>query len=259
MTHIRPLGIGLLAMFVSIVLTSASASALLAEPEIGRCVKVASGTGEYEVASCTGGAKAAGGRYDWQLAAKKNFVSGGGVGTLETPGGKKIECKSFLGKGEYYAPFPQDETINVRLFGCKEFTFNFECHNNAPEELDFAMFGEYGFINNFINKAGNLVVAVGMSLKIDDPQKFECGPNKNQFVFGGGAIGRVTPIDKMSSTFAFKFAAVKGKQKPAKFEGGVNQAFVLEETSPPMPPEEAGLTITYSNSNEEPLEIKAKE
>jgi hypothetical protein len=259
MRHIRPLGIGLLAMLASIVLTSASASALLAEPEIGRCVKVAPGTGEYEVASCTGGAKAAGGGYDWQLASKKHFVSGGGVTILETTGGKKIECKTFFGGGEYYSPFPQDETITVRLFGCKEFTFNFECHNGAPEELIFSMFGEYGFIKNFINKEGKLAVAVGMSLKFDDPQKFECGPNKNQFLLGGGAIGRVTPIDKMSTTFAFKFAAIKGKQKPAKFEGGLKQAFVLEETSPPMPPEEAGLTTTYSNSNEEPLEIKAKE
>jgi hypothetical protein len=104
-----------------------------------------------------------------------------------------------------------------------------------------------------------LVVSVGISLKLSDPQKFECGPNKNHFVLGGGAIGRVTPINKMTTAFTFKFTATKGKQIPAKFEGGVKQAFVLEETSPPMPPEDAGLTTTYSNSNEESLEIKAKQ
>jgi len=259
MTHLRPLGIGFLATCAAIALTSASASALLAEPEIGRCVKVLAGTGEYEVATCTGGAKAAGGRYDWQKAAKTHFVSGGGATILEATGGKKIECKAFSGEGEYYVPFPQDETLNVKLFGCKEFTFNYECHNAAPEELDFAMFGEYGFVNNFLNKEGKLVVAVGMSLKIDDPQKFECGPNKNQFRIEGGAVGRVTPIDKAGAKFTFKFAQSKGKQKPPGFEGGAPQAFVLEETFPLMPPEDAGLMSTYTNSNEEPLEIKARE
>jgi hypothetical protein len=250
--------VGLQLACVSLTASVASASALLAEPEIGRCVKVAPGSGEYEVPSCTGGAKAAGGLYDFQAAAKKKFTSGGGVTVLEAVGGKKLECKTFTGEGEYYNPFPQDETIEVRLFGCKEFTFNFECRNGAPGELMFKMFGEYGFIHNFINKEGKPVVAPGFNLKLTDPQPFECGPNKNQFKIYGGAVGRVNPVDKMSGTFTFKFSQLAGKQKPTRFEGGFKQAFGLEETSPPMPIEEAGLATSYSNTNEEPLEIKAK-
>ncbi len=154
--------------------------------------------GEYEVASCIGGRKAAGGLYDWEKAAKTKFASGGGLTVLETTGAKRIECTVFSGEGEYYRPFPQDETISVRLFGCKEPTLKVECHNSAPEEIDLVMFGEYGFIKN--------PASVGMSLKLSDPQKFECGPNKNQYRLEGGAIGSVTPIDKMSkATFKFKF------------------------------------------------------
>jgi hypothetical protein len=240
-------------------LAPASAPALLAVPEIGRCVKVPVGTGEYEIASCTGGQKATGGRFDWEKAAKSKF-SGGAVSlwTIEAVGGKRIECTAFSATGEYYVPFPQDEELNLHLFGCKETTFNFECKNSAPEELDFVMFGEYGFIRNF-TKEGKLVVSVGMALKFDDPQKFECGPNKNQYRMEGGVVGAVTPIDKASSTFTFKYAQSGGKQKPRHFEGGFNQAFTLEETFPAMPPEEAGLGVTFANVNEEPIEIKAKE
>ncbi len=75
MARIRMLGLCLIAIGASSALGSASASALLAEPELGRCVKVAPGSGEYEVASCTGGAKATGGSYDWEHEAIKTSSS----------------------------------------------------------------------------------------------------------------------------------------------------------------------------------------
>ncbi len=259
MLQIRMLAGCAIAMLALCALGPAQSSALLGVPEVGRCVKVAPGSGEYVVASCVGGRKAAGGEYDWQMGTKTKFTSSGGLTVLETTGAKKIECAAFAGEGEYYKPFPQDETIHVKLFGCKEPALKVECHNSAPGEIDLVMFGEYGFIKNFINKAGKLIVSVGMSLELSDPQTFECGPNKNQYHLEGGGIGPVTPIDKMSTTFKFKFKAAVGKQKPARFEGGPKHAFTLEQTFPPMPPEEAGLTSTYANTNEEPLEVKAKE
>ncbi|HME05214.1 MAG TPA: hypothetical protein VKG38_19480 [Solirubrobacteraceae bacterium] len=241
-------------------LAPAQSSALLGVPEIGRCVKVAAGTGEYEVASCTGGRKPTGGHYDWEKASKIKFVAGGGLTEIETTGGKKVECTVMAGTGEYYAPFPQNEEIDVKLLGCKENVFHFECRNAAPEEIDLAMYGEYGFIKNALNKEGKLVVSVGMSLKVDDPQKFECGPNKDQYRIEEGVIAPVTPIDKMSATtFTFKFKASAGKQKPPRFEGGGLEALILDETFPAMPPEQAGLTGTIKNTNEEAMEIKAKE
>jgi hypothetical protein len=35
-------------------------------------------------------------------------------------------------------------------------------------------------------------------------------------------------------------------------------ALALEQTFPPMPPQQAALASTFSNTNEEPLEVKAK-
>jgi hypothetical protein len=240
-------------------LAPAQSSALLAEPEIGRCVKVVAGTGEFVVASCTGGRKATGGNYDFEKATKKKFTSGGGLTVLETTLGKKIECAALSAEGEYYFPFPNTETFHLKLGGCKENVFHFECTTGPPGVVELVMFGEYGFIKNLV-KEGKTVVSVGMDLELTDPQKFVCGPNHNEYKLEGGGIGAVTPIDKMvASGFTFKFTQSKGKQKPTHFQGGVNHEFVLEETFPPMPAEAGALMSTYVNSNEEALEIKAKE
>ena len=60
----------------------ADSSALLAFPEIGRCVKVAPGTGAYALATCTGGAKG-GGEFEWQPGlVKPKFLGKGGITRL---------------------------------------------------------------------------------------------------------------------------------------------------------------------------------
>jgi len=253
------IGLCLVVMGASSALGSASASALLAEPELGRCVKVAPGSGEYKVASCTGGAKAAGGSYDWKREAiKDKFVSAGGVTVLEAIGGTKYECKTLVNEGEYDN---DGAGLLLRLFGCRDVALNFECTNAAPENIVTPTLpGEWGFIMNKLNKEGKLVVSVGLELGIPEPSvKFECGPNKNKFELSGQFIVPIAPIDKMSTTFKLKAKAVAGKQHPAKFEGGGVRALTLQQVFPPMPPKGAGLTSTDTITSEEPLEIKAKE
>jgi hypothetical protein len=260
MLRVRILAPCVLAMLALCAVAPAQSSALLAFPEIGRCVKVAPGTGHYERSSCTGGAKAAGGEYDWEPGlAKAKFVSAGGVTILETISGLKIECKKVLGEGEY--GFPDDMTLTLHLLGCKDLALNFECRNLGPEEIVMSkLLVELDFIHNFLNKEGKLVVSVGAPLPFEEPTiSFECGPNKNQLTLSGVAIATVSPIDKMSKTLSLKLKEKSGKQMPSKFEGGGKLTPVLQQTFPPMPPAEAGLSSSDTATNEEQVEIKAAE
>jgi hypothetical protein len=236
----------------------ANSSALLAFPEIGRCVKVAPGTGAYALASCTGGAKG-GGDFEWQPGlVKPKFVGKGGITVLETIGGLKIECKKLVDDGEY--GFPDDIIINVHLMGCQDLAIPFECHNAAPEEIFVKLEMETDFIHNHLNKEGKPVVSIGAPFNFEEPTvNFECGPNKDQFTLSGIAIAPVTPIDKMTKTLTVKLVQKSGKQMPTKFEGGLPLSAKLQQTFPPMPKEQVGLSASDTNTNEEPLEVKGEE
>lgn len=70
----------------------------------------------------------------------------------------------------------------------------------------------------------------------------------------GSVIAPVTAVDKMSATFALKFKAAKGKQKPTSFEAGLTDTLTFASSSRE---EQAGLTSTITVANAEALEIKA--
>ena len=70
---------------------------------------------------------------------------------------------------------------------------------------------------------------------------------------------KASQLDKMVSEFTFTFKAVAGRQAPEAFEGAAKDTLTttfvsgIEKRSEP-----SGLTTTLTNTNEEPLEIKAK-
>jgi hypothetical protein len=235
---------------------AASASAL---PEVGRCVKVAPGAGQYLVPSCTGGAKA-GGTYEWLPGAVKNkIVSAGGASTLETVGAVKIACKALADESSYLTPTTLS-TVIIRLFGCEDTNIKGPCENTANGgEIVIAAPGsqELGFIRNKIVKE-KPSVSVGLDIVLRERILFRCqGPAGNaEFVLFGSVIAPLTPIDKMSNTFTLKYKASKGKQQPKKFELGPVDTLSLENLLTAKI-EQAGLTVTDTLSNEEPLEVKA--
>jgi len=251
MKDVRTLALCVLAIFAMCAVTAACASAAL--PELGRCEKVAKGTGEYKAATCTGGIILTG-SYDWHPGAvKPMFVSGGGATTLETTGGVKIACKAVADEGSYGTP--KAVSALIRFLGCEDTAIGGPCENtSAGGEVVAFMAGEFGFITNTIK-----VVSVGLALAPRERITFRCqGPRGNaEFALLGSVIARATPIDKMTSTFTLKYAASKGKQKPAKFEAGPKDTPLLENLITKTV-EEAGLTGTDSLSNAQPLEIKAK-
>jgi hypothetical protein len=164
-----------------------------------------------------------------------------------------------LAEGEY--ALKDDLDAVYRLFGCRDLQLSFECRNLGPEEIVTAKLpGELGFTRNFINKEGKLVVAVALAISFEEPTvSFECGPNKNRLTLKGIVIAPVAPIDKMAKAVSVKLKQSKGKQMPAKLEGGGKQTLILQQTFPPMPPEQAGIASIDTNTNEEPMEIKAAE
>jgi hypothetical protein len=245
---LAPCALTILALFA---VAPAQSSALLGFPEFGRCVKVAPGTGNYLLSSCTGGAKP-GGEYNFEPLVKPTFAGTGGVTVLETVSGLKIECKKVIDEGEYGS---DDIELTAHLIGCKDLALNFECSNAAPEEiLMLKLVIELEFLSNHLNKKGKLVVSVGAPIQFEEPHiYFECGPNKNKFTLSGIAIAPVSPIDKMSKTLSLKLKEKSGKQMPNKL-GSSKLVPVLQQTFPPLPPEEAGLssinTLTYAEASE---------
>jgi hypothetical protein len=80
---------------------------------------------------------------------------------------------------------------------------------------------------------------------------FECGGKAVSV--GGSVIVPVTALDHMVTAFKLKAAQTGGKQSPEEFEVGPKDTLTFNEGGE----EQAGLTATQTNTNEELLEIKA--
>jgi hypothetical protein len=108
----------------------------------------------------------------------------------------------------------------------------------------------------YISGGGTSKPSVGIRLAPATGTQFadiECsGVN---VTLAGSMIATVTAqIDKMTLTSTLRFKALRGKQNPGQFEGGSSSSLTATSGSEA---EQAGLTSTESNSNEELLEIKA--
>jgi hypothetical protein len=234
-------------------MTAAGASAAL--PELGRCEAVPPGTGEYELASCTGGAKPTGGNFDWHPGAVKNkFSSVSGAATLETKGGSQITCKSILQLGEYVSS--QREIDTMRMFGCQLVALGGHCQNANPEEIVTPpLEGRLGFIK------GGAKPAVGLDLlPLEGPRvvEFKCDTPAGGLVpvvVLGSVIAKISPLEKMTATSKRTYAESKGKQAPTHLEGAPPDVLTLLIGA--NPPEESGLKAALMTSNEEKLEVKA--
>ena len=103
MKCIRIMGLGVVAVFATSALASASASAVEL-PELGRCVVVgAKETGEYSSSKCTEASKGgADPDYNWLPGpgAKPGFKGSGTTATLEAVNKSKIKCTSTTDEGK---------------------------------------------------------------------------------------------------------------------------------------------------------------
>lgn len=253
------LSISLAALLAIAALPVMPVVAQAAPPELGRCVKVTTGTGnKYKDAGCELGVVPTG-KYEWEPGVasstgvvKNHFKSAEGKSTLETVAGLAITCAKDTDHGEYTGPQTDLETIVFT--GCKH--GKVPCQTTAsgpPGQITTALLTSVlGFIK--------APTEVGMSLEAPTGEpfaQFVCGPIG--VVITGSVIAPITPISKMTLSFKEKFKATAGKQEPESFEFQPKDTLTCSayETSSGvlLGIEQCGFTSTDTVVNEEKLEI----
>jgi hypothetical protein len=251
-------------------------------PEIGRCVKVAPGTGLYkynQYKNCVVHSPTGKGSYEWFPGpgeTNDKFEATLNKFLLETVGGKKVQCGGFV-TGEYKDS--KTATVELEMKGCNNLATHQKCQGPTPEEGEInaplgGIEAEIGFIRGGAEKP-----IVGWDIK---PKKEQPSPNVLEFTCGtpvvetvedwsveGSVIGALKSAEKMTSIFKLTYNATGGKQQFERFEGGLKDTLLAKIVTVPTtgPPssvsEEAGLitrgeTKPFVIENGEPLEIKAK-
>ncbi len=235
---------------VAVLAMAAGASALSA-PEMGRCVKVAVGTGKFTSATCI--KEKAKGSYEWLPGAEKaKFSTKGGVGTLATLSGVTVTCKTQESGGEFTSPKTVGSVV-VRFSSCE--SAGFLCSTEgakAGEIVTNNLEGRIGFENKLKKKVAFdlFPTAADAGLYVT----FNCGVALHITV-GGSVLVPLTPVDKMLTTLTLKYSAKAGKQKPEHFEGEPNDVLITEING--KKPEQSGITITSTQTAEEALEVNA--
>jgi hypothetical protein len=263
MKQIKTLGGWTLAaiVLVAIVVPAAASAAL---PEVGRCVKVAKGTGAYKGSSCVTHATGAGGSWEFipvTAAEKQAFAGSGSSPIITTAGHGVLTCVTGNMSGEWTGP--KTATVQLELQACTN-SANQGCQTTPaqPTEIRGVVEAEIGFI-----KSEAPGISVGFDLKPQPPltslATYECGNLGELNKIEGSVIAKDIPLNKMVTTSAlvYKVSKATGQQVPESFEGGVKDTLSttfmsgLESSTG-----ESSLKMTeYVNTNVNPLEIKAKE
>jgi hypothetical protein len=247
----------LLAGFVPLLAVTALAATPIAAqagpPELGRCVKVASGLGKYADAGCEKGEVKTKGTFEWFPGAIKNhFTSVEGKSVIETVGKIKIVCKADTDRGEYTGPKTDLETITFT--GCKYAALGTTgtCQNGGAGEITTNLLTS---VLGFIAKP----TTVGVSLEGPGGifAEFNCGPL--HIVITGSVIAPIIPISKMTLKFKEIFKATVGLQNPEKFESEPKDTLLCEvfegSSGTLILSEQCGFTSSDTVTNEELLEV----
>jgi hypothetical protein len=242
-------------------------------PEVGRCVKVATGTGKYSGASClTLATKPSTKKYEWMPASfseKLTFSGSGLETTLMTVGHPTIKCVAANLSGEWTGP--KTASVNVEFQGCTN-SSGAQCQTvtNPGNKSEIALkgvLGELGFIRYEVVE-GKVISVVGLDLKPQPPMTslatYECTGSSEAGHIEGSVIGKITPINKTTSEQKLLYYATKaGEQRPEQFQFGPTDTLITSFTTG-VPEESTGsgassLNIkSESGKNAAPLEIKAK-
>jgi hypothetical protein len=230
-------------------------------PEFGRCIKTTGG--KYEDAGCTTVGGASGKSFEWYAAfgsahplEKTGFttvIKEATFAELETVGGNKVTCSGESGTGKYTG----NKTIGsmtVTFTGCSAFEANCSSAGSPTGTIvTSALEGVLGVeelgAEPVLNKIGEDVFPVGHSGPVGE---FTCAGLP--LVLSGAIISPVTANGmRLSSTIKAK--ALKGKQKPENFVGGPPE--VLKAVINGAPAEQAGESITTTQTNEEKVEVSS--
>ena len=190
-----------------------------AGPEYGRCLKVAEGSGKYSGGACE--VEKAGGSYEWTPGVgKAHFTLAGGGATFETNTKVKLVCKASSGAGEYTSAKEVGNTT-IKFTECEYEGAKCTSAGAATGEVvTSSLEGELGWKEILHSQVALALFPTG---EVGPFAEFKCG--STAVVIVGSVLVPVT-ADAMSTTSVMEYVAVKGDQKPQKFEGGLED--VLE-------------------------------
>jgi len=240
-------------------------------PEIGRCVKVATGTGKFNFSNCIAVDKDGGdGSWEWKPGPGEHgtFKMRVSSVTFQTVGGGKDNCTLGFLTGQY-ANGKEVKISKVTLQGCINVISNQDCSSSPAEkgiiESSQPLVGEIGFLPNPKNEANPYV---GVDLKAEPETlpllTFTCGETLGESVaLEVSVIGKILKLNKMYAEDGIVYTQKAGVQKFQAFKGGVKDT--LTETITPLTnplerhSEAAAMGASGALVNGEPIEIKAKQ
>ncbi|MGA2321347.1 MAG: hypothetical protein ABSG95_11505 [Solirubrobacteraceae bacterium] len=219
-------------------------------PELGRCVEVGAGMGDY-----AGGCSVPRGRghYEWRPEAlKTGFTSTGGAATLETVGKWKMACKTEAGRGEYAGTMGLRDFV-LTFSGCE--ALGHECSTAGAVEGEVVTNALEGLLQ-WRNKAMKEVALDLLPAGGTGWAQLECGGRPIEV---NGSLLVPATVGKASAATVLKYSAAKGKQKPREYvtAAGMKVRDFLEANPFAEGFEQAGLTAEVTLRSEEPLEIDA--
>jgi hypothetical protein len=235
--------------------------AVLPLPDIGRCLKVepnAEGKklvyhGEYTNSTCTLESESKEGKFEWTTGPgpKAKFAGASGVVKLESASKAVVTCTASTSEGEYTGP--KTQKTSIVLTGCSQGpkAQSVPCQSSSAGTGEIRTAPLDGGMEFIKEGEASETPSVGVDLKPASGTTiaaFECGGKA--VTVGGSVILPVTALDKMTAAFKLKGFGMGGKQSPEAFEVG-------PKDTPTYNAEGAGITATFTNTNEEPLEIKA--
>jgi alpha-tubulin suppressor-like RCC1 family protein len=240
-------------------------------PEVGRCVKVPVGTGRYSGGNCVTLAKGELGRkYEWMPVTpteKPAFSGSGGETTLTTAGHSAIKCIVANLSGEWTGP--KTASVSVELEGCLT-AGGAQCQTvtnpQTKSEIKLnSVLGELGFIR-YEEVEGKLIATVGLDLKPQPPMKelaaYECTGSSETGHIEGSVIGKITPLNKMTTeSNVLYLARASGEQRPEFFQGSPTDTLITSFTAGTESKGSGASSLNVKSEtgkNAVPLEIKAK-
>jgi len=250
---------------------AANAQAAHEPPEWGRCVKVEAGQkGAYTLPTCL---KLAGpnqvGKYEWIQASpteKLGFTGAGLETTLTALGHPTIKCTATNITGEYTGP--KTAAVSIEFQACVDQQGN-QCQSppgtNKSEISAKAVEAVLGYTRHE-EVEGKLRIAVGIDLKPQPPltaiTTYECTGSGEQAMVEGSVIGKLTPLNKMTTETNLAIKATRaGAQQVESFAGGPKDTLSTTfmkglETVGTVP---STLTIlNEKGTNSAPVEVKAQ-
>jgi hypothetical protein len=236
-------------------------------PEFGRCVKVPSekvGTktvyhGGFTAATCLVKSGTHTGPYEWEAGVlKAHFttkIKELTKVTLQTVKGSKVTCTGETSTGEYTSLKTVGGVV-LALTGCELARLKAKCASagRAPGEIVTKQLeGRLGIDTLGETAAKN---KIGLDLFADGQtgslMEFSCATTTVSV--RGSVIVPVT-ANKMLLTVTVKASATTGKQKPENFVGEPKD--ILEASFSGGVFEQTGLTLTATQTNEEPVEVNS--